>query len=683
MSRITDTLAYDRDQPVVRPVVLGGTGATTPPGAEIELSGVSRAKLGEFNGVASLDSNNKVPLEQLPIVPGTEEPNLDGPDIVYIHQTAQYEITNFDCLTNYVVSVNRGTISVAGKMISYTPANQIGPVILTVNGKSVGIVVQDSVLQSPIITDPINNAIDIQNSPTIRVELLTITGFQDTHLSSTWELATDVNFTNVIASSINDVVHKTEWQLPSLTVSTDYYVRVKQTATLLGETPWSNVVKFTTAVNFFPQTEVAILHRPDIGLGVSTGGFDDYFGGTIALSPDGSVLAIADPKIVVPGHPGTGAVYIYKNINNTWIFQSSLASNGPDPAGKFGDSLLITNDNQTIIVGSSAANYPDGSGGFYSTGAVYIYKTSIVDNFASFSQVQVLSPDQIIGSLNFGQACKSSLNGDILAISQCSYVNLLDQRVYIFRHNGAEYVKSTTIEKPLTYSELGTQFGGDNVSIDLNAVGNRLIVSGMSRDIINGAPVQVSKIHVYDYDGSTWNLTTTFTPDDPAIEVIAWPVKISRDGNTILTGATYTIEEPYASTLYAYEYQNSTWSRTQHIIPPGWDNLGIGGQAGCFDFSADGNTFVVGSEWSSTLSSAAINGAWNSEGVVCLYHKTDNIWSLLNTFQASDWANNFAHNAQFGHSIAISPSGNELISASPYMDWSNNHTEAGAVYVFR
>lgn len=94
MSRITDTIAYDRDQPVIRPIVLGGTGAVTRPDAAISLAGVSSDALGQANGVASLNSSVKVPLSQLPIVPGTEAPALDGPDTVIVGSSNQTALSS-------------------------------------------------------------------------------------------------------------------------------------------------------------------------------------------------------------------------------------------------------------------------------------------------------------------------------------------------------------------------------------------------------------------------------------------------------------------------------------------------------------------------------------------------------------------------------------------------------------
>lgn len=78
----------------------------------------------------------------------------------------------------------------------------------------------------------------------------------DTHVSSDWEIATDIQFTNVVRSTHNDVVNKTSFLLTNLPEATVFYVRVRYNGERYTPGRWSNTISFSTLPSYVPSAPV-------------------------------------------------------------------------------------------------------------------------------------------------------------------------------------------------------------------------------------------------------------------------------------------------------------------------------------------------------------------------------------------------------------------------------------------
>ena len=106
----------------------------------------------------------------------------------------------------------------------------------------------------------------------------------------------------------------------------------------------------------------------------------NVFGSAIALSSDGSVLAVGAPleSSMARGINGdqtqntadpqrSGAVYVYGRDQGTWSQQAYVKASDSDGAWFFGSSVAITSDGPTVMVGAPGAR------GRGSAGSVYAY----------------------------------------------------------------------------------------------------------------------------------------------------------------------------------------------------------------------------------------------------------------------------------------------------------------------
>jgi hypothetical protein len=107
---------------------------------------------------------------------------------------------------------------------------------------------------------------------------------------------------------------------------------------------------------------------------------NNVFGSAIAISSDGSVLAVGAPleSSMARGIDGdqtqntvdphqSGAVYVYGRDQGTWSQQAYVKASDSDGAWFFGSAVAITSDGSTVTVGAPGAR------GRGSAGSVYAY----------------------------------------------------------------------------------------------------------------------------------------------------------------------------------------------------------------------------------------------------------------------------------------------------------------------
>jgi hypothetical protein len=106
--------------------------------------------------------------------------------------------------------------------------------------------------------------------------------------------------------------------------------------------------------------------------GVFGQGDTDYFGISISLSSDGSVMAIGAPRT----DSFSGAVYVYEKSSDGWILRKRIAG---DAADSLGHSVSLSDDGDILVIGAPQNRVDeDGDGAFEtietSNGEVLVYE---------------------------------------------------------------------------------------------------------------------------------------------------------------------------------------------------------------------------------------------------------------------------------------------------------------------
>lgn len=235
--------------------------------------------------------------------------SLEGDVIVFQGSTNTYNITDFNSFSEYSVSSDYGTASVADDVITLVvpnPAtqNQIKLTVLKDNKSSIfTVAVGASVVNTPSITSPINGATGVALQPTIEASAFTTTPpAQGVHQSSQWQVATSADFLNIAYDSGVDTVNKTSITVPSpLSLNTQHWVRVRYTSSTIGTSGWSSAASFTTTNQYVVEPTVSVTDGPN-NVGetptISTSAFSVVGGSDTHASTDWQIIKVSDSSVV-------------------------------------------------------------------------------------------------------------------------------------------------------------------------------------------------------------------------------------------------------------------------------------------------------------------------------------------------------------------------------------------------
>jgi len=301
----------------------------------------------------------------------------------------------------------------------------------------------------------------------------------------------------------------------------------------------------------------------------------EHFGRSVALSSDGSVLAVGaygwdgvdeDGNII----SNQGAVYLYDWNGHSWVQRGDVITadtGNPDTTqdpdtyhstDKFGYSVALSGDGTVLVVGAY-----DWDGSYNSKGAVYTY--DINHNYVTL-RGNVLTGS---GGYNFGQSVALSDDGTVLAVCQFG-----DNHFYDLVNNS--WVPRTDSQIPYSYS---------------------ISLSGDGQVAAFGTPGV--GVYIYDRNGTTGNSWTLrggsalTNPNPQYNDDFGISVALSSDGSVLVVGATGydgNVGNDEGS-VYIFDRDGDSWIQRGDIRLHGTSSNSSFGNVG---LSADGSVLVVG-----------------------------------------------------------------------------------------
>lgn len=466
-------------------------------------------------------------------------------------------------------------------------------------------------------------------------------------------------------------------------------------------------------------------------LKASNTGTGDGFGGSVALSADGSTLAVAaigedsgtsgvngaqDDETAVD----SGAVYVFVRGAGGWSQQAYLKASDTDSVMFFGSSLALSSDGSTLAVGGPGQS---DFGGF-ADGAAYVF----VRSGASWSQQYMVQPVDGGTGDRFGISVALSGDGDTLAVGAYSEDSAAtgsegDGADNTQPQSGAVYVFTRAAngvwsqQEYLKASNSGTDdlFGS---SLALSADGSTLAVgapreasaaTGVDGDQSDDSADDAGAVYVFtrvpgpgavDWAQQAYlkaSNTTSFSRFGDALA-------LSADGSTLAVGAVvedssatgvnptgFVIQAADSGAAYVFVRSAGVWTQQAYIKASNTDS---GDRfASSLALSADGHTLAVGAPYESSAA-RTVNGAQGnraegaSSGAVYLFARSAGAWSQRSYVKAP---NNDAGDA-FGSAVALSADGSNLVvgasqegGASVGLNGdrtSNGTLQSGAVYLY-
>ncbi|KIG19527.1 Molybdopterin oxidoreductase, iron-sulfur binding subunit [Enhygromyxa salina] len=463
---------------------------------------------------------------------------------------------------------------------------------------------------------------------------------------------------------------------------------------------------------------------------------DDRFGFSVALSGDGDTLAVGTPYEASGGTgidgnqadnsaSNAGAVYVFARSGTVWSQQAYLKASNSDLDDRFGQSVTLSDDGDTLAVGAygedSSATGIDGNQADNSAsvaGAVYVF----VRSGAVWSQQVYLKASNSDSDDRFGWSVALSGDGDTLAVgaygedssatgidgNQADNSASVAGAVYVFVRSGAVWSQQAYLKA--SNSGSGDYFGrsvalsGDGDTLAVGAYGEDSGATGIDGNQADNSASSAGAVYVFVRSGAVWSQQAYLKASNSGSgDYFGRSVALSGDGDTLAVGAygedsgatgidgnQADNSASSAGAVYVFVRSGAVWSQQAYLKA---SNSGSGDYFGrSVALSGDGDTLAVGAAYEASgatgIDGNEANDSVSYAGAVYVFTRSEAVWSQ----QAYVKASNSGSGDYFGWSVALSGDGGTLAVGAWYEDSSatgisgdqldNSAPKAGAVYLY-
>src|SRR6478735_6732229 len=305
----------------------------------------------------------------------------------------------------------------------------------------------------------------------------------------------------------------------------------------------------------------------------------------------------------------SGAAYVFVRSAGTWQEQSYLKASSPSGGDAFGSTVALSADGSTLAVGApfeaSASSGVDGDEDDDtepSAGAVYVFTR----NGTSWEQHAYLKASNAEVGDHFGGAVSLSADGLFLAVGAYWEDSAAtgaggDQddgsvdsagAVYLFGFDGSAWQQTTYLKGPSSHES--DSFGA---AVSLAADGQTLAVGAVGEADFTGA------VHVFQKGDGGWAEVTSLTASNAGVaDEFGYHLQLAADGQTLAVGAALEASKgpdspsddsaPEAGAAYVFRESGGVWSEYALIKA---SNAEAGDRFGwSVSLAAQGETLVVG-----------------------------------------------------------------------------------------
>ena len=420
------------------------------------------------------------------------------------------------------------------------------------------------------------------------------------------------------------------------------------------------------------------------------------FGTSVALSADGSTMAVGTDEDV----SGAGGVYLFHNNAGTWTQTAYLTASNVQLNDFFGYSVALSADGSILAVGAYGEDGDSASVvGAYNnnasaSGAVYLFN-NINDNWTQTAYLK--ASDAALNDF-FGCSIALSTNGATLAVGAYGRSGGIGA-VYVFNNVAGSWVEAPVINhvangNAQTTDNFGWSVGlsADGSALSVGVPGERSNAIGVNSGVYNISAVYSGAVYLYSYSGG-WNQHAYIKPQvTTSNDYFGRSVALSADGTTLAVGAYF---EDTSSTdsgaAYVFSNGGSGWAQTALLKASNPGNGDLFGDH--LALSADGSTIAVGAVPEDSAATG-INGdqgdtpSTTSSGAVYLFSNSSGSWAQEAYIKAS----NTDASDVFGSSVALSSDGSTLAAGATGegsgvtgingVQTDNSRQFTGAVYLY-
>lgn len=96
----------------------------------------------------------------------------------------------------------------------------------------------------------------------------------------------------------------------------------------------------------------------------------DRFGGSVAVSSDGTTALVGAVNDRDPHGDRAGSAYVFDSSGGSWSQQAKITADDGDSDDEFGNSVALSSDGTTALIGASGDENPNGR----TAGSAYIFE---------------------------------------------------------------------------------------------------------------------------------------------------------------------------------------------------------------------------------------------------------------------------------------------------------------------
>jgi len=432
-----------------------------------------------------------------------------------------------------------------------------------------------------------------------------------------------------------------------------------------------------------PRVDGGALEAP-VYLKAANAEASDLFGAAVALSRDGSTLAVgAELKAQDPdgwlawwtdgSSDRVGAVYVFVRTPQGWIQQAQLAAARPVQGSGFGFSLALSDDGSTLAVGAPFESGVTAQAD--EQGAVHVFDR-VGNRWAAPVRLAAAQ-----GADRFGVSVALSGRGDVLAVGtpgqDSGMVHDLGA-VHVFGRDTGAWTERADLRAsdPRAEDGLGT-------SVALSIDGRTLAVGAQSPG--RGA------VHVFQQGAADWREQDVLVFGNGASthERFGARLALSADGSTLAVGAAGAVgdgtrrADPGA--VYVFARHADQWQKQARLVASNAEaGDAFGGQLA---LSADGQVLAVAALREASMATG-LDGSQSDNrapqaGAVYLFARDAAAWRQQRYVKAT----NTGAGDVFGTALALSGDGRELAVGAQLEDGGPAGRDrflqnSGAVYLY-
>ncbi|WP_291019808.1 FG-GAP repeat protein [Hydrogenophaga sp.] len=253
----------------------------------------------------------------------------------------------------------------------------------------------------------------------------------------------------------------------------------------------------------------------------SNSGADDGFGHSLALSANGTTLAVGaigeDSNAMGIGGSqadnsatDSGAVYVFSHDGSAWAQQAYVKASNTGAGDVFGRSVALAADGSTLVVGADRedSNVTGTAGGNQvdnsatDSGAAYVFTRSS----GTWSQQAYLKASNTAAGDAFGGVVALSADGNTLAASAYAE-QILTGAVYVFTRSGSDWTQQASLKAS---NPLSNRFGAgmalspDGLTLAVGAPFERSGAIGINGNQADSSAPDSGAVYVFVRSGGNW-----------------------------------------------------------------------------------------------------------------------------------------------------------------------------------